>query len=352
MSVVSREVRLAAVPRGLPVPADLELTEAAPLPAPAPGEVLVRNRHFQVFGGLRTLLGGGVEGTPVPGLRPGDTLFGPAVGEVVAAPDGGPLRPGDLVTHLLGWREYTLVPAAQCAPVDPALPDPVAHLTSGSAAYGALTRLAELREGDVVLVTGAAGGVGSLAGQIARLLGAGRVIGTTGSPGKAERLTAELGYDAVLTGGSWRDGASAEAAFAKELAEAAPDGVDVLLDNVGGHQLTAAVDAARPGARFALVGALSGQFAADTAGATGPATVDAFRLIVKGVSLRGYTGVAHPDVEAEWTDRLADWLRAGAIRLPLTRYPGIDQAPRALRELTRGDVFGTVVVDLPDPAHD
>ncbi|MFD7133831.1 MDR family NADP-dependent oxidoreductase [Streptomyces sp. NPDC059894] len=350
----SREVRLAAVPEGLPEPAHFTVVETA-LPAPAPGQVLVRNRHFQVFGGLRTLIGGAAVDTPVPGLRPGDTLFGPAVGEVVAAPPGSPLRPGDLVTHPLGWREYALVPVDGCAPVGPALPEPAARLTSGSAAYGALTRLAGVREGDVVLVTGAAGGVGSLAGQIARLLGASRVVGTTGSPHKAERLISELGYDTVLTGGSWRerrDGTDDDAhrAFSAQLAEAAPDGIDVLLDNVGGVQLAAAVDAARQGARFALVGALSGQLDARGSGATAPARIDTFRLVVKGVSVRGYTGVDHPDVEAEWAGRLDGWLRSGRIRLPLTRFEGMEQAPRALPELTRGQTFGTVVVDLP--GHD
>ncbi|MET8832197.1 NADP-dependent oxidoreductase [Streptomyces sp. NPDC004610] len=347
-SRTGREVRLATVPAGLPEPTDLTVTEA-PLPAPAPGQVLVRNHQFLVFGGLRTLLGGVAKDTPVPTLRPGDTLFGPALGEVAEAPEGSALRPGTLVSHPLGWREYAVVPEADCVTVDPAHPDPVAGLASGSAAYGALTRLAQVREGDVVLVTGAAGGVGSLAGQIARLLGAARVIGTTGSPDKARRLTEELGYDAVVTAGSWRGTAAGEepGSFAARLAEAAPDGIDVLLDNVGGAQLTAAVTAARRGARFALVGALSGQLAADGSGAAGPSEIDAFQLIVKGMTVRGYTGVDHPEVEAEWAGRLAEWLRSGRIRVPLTRIPGIDQAPRALREMIDGRHFGTVVVELP-----
>ncbi|MDX3386591.1 NADP-dependent oxidoreductase [Streptomyces niveiscabiei] len=390
MPSTTREVRLATTPRGLPVPGDLTVVDT-PLPPPTGTQLLVRNRHFLVFGGLRTLLGGAAQDTPVPGLRPGDTLFGPALGEVLHAPDDSPLRPGDLVTHPLGWREHALVPVDRCTPVDPGFPDPVAQLSSGATAYGALTRLAGVREGDTVLVTGAAGGVGSLAGQIARLLGAGRVIGTTGSAWKAERLVGELGYDAVVTGGSWRgdagsgrgesgyDGVAVDGTprgnsrtrhggsgydtlaaaravrsnsraayeeFAAQLAEVAPDGVDVVVDNVGGAQLAGALDMARHGARFALVGALSGQLAEEGAGGSAPVEVDAFRIILKGVSLRGYLGADHPDVEAEWVGRFALWLRAGEIRFPLTRTSGIDQAPQALRNLIDGQQFGTAVVEL------
>lgn len=345
----SREVRLVAVPDGLPTAADLTIAEA-PLPAPDRDQVLVRNRHFLVFAGLRTLLGGAAEGTPMPVLGGGDTLLGPALGEVLSAPEGSALRPGDLVTHFFGWREYALVPEGHCTPVDPALPDPVARLASGSAAYGALTRLAEVRKGDVVLVTGATGGVGTLAGQIARLLGAGRVLGTTGTPWKAARLTEELGYDTVLTVPRGPGAATGSASFAARLAEAAPDGIDVLLDTVGGDQLAAAVGAARQGARFALVGALSGQLSPTGAGATAPAWIDSYRLVLSGVSLRGYIGTDHPDVEAEWGERLAHWLRTGAIRLPLTRIEGIERAPRALEEVIEGRWLGTVVVDLAD--HD
>lgn len=333
----SREVRIVAAPEGLPAPGDFAVVET-PLPEPGPGQVLVRNRHFLVFPGLRTLLGSETEGVPLPPLRHGDTLFGPAVGEVVAAPDGSTPRPGDTVLHMLGWREYALVPAAQCAVLDGALPDPVAHLAQGSAAYGALTRLAQVRAGDTVFVTGAAGAVGSLAGQIARLLGARRVIGSTGSPWKAERLVSELGYDAVVLRGS--------GSIADQLAEAAPDGVDVLLDTVGGEQLAAAIGAARQGARFALVGALSGQFSADREGGSSPVEIDSYRLVVKGVSVRGYTGADHPDVQEEWAKRFGAWLRSGEIRFPYTTIPGIERAPEALPDLIAGRHFGAAIVDL------
>ncbi|MFF8955156.1 MDR family NADP-dependent oxidoreductase [Streptomyces sp. NPDC014894] len=333
----AREVRLAVVPSGLPGPEHFTVAET-PLTPPGAGRVLVRNQYFSVFPALRTLFGTEIEDTPLPGLRSGDALFGPAVGEVVAAPADSPLRPGDQVVHMLGWRDYALVEAAHCTPVDPALPDPVAHLGLGSVAYGALTRLAPVREGDTVLVTGAAGAVGSVAGQIARLLGAGRVIGSTGSPAKAERLKSELGYDAVVLRGA--------GSFAARLAEAAPDGIDVLLDLVAGEQLTAAVDAARPGARFALAGTLSAQLSPHQAGDRAPVEIDAFRVVVRGISLRGYSGADHPEVEREWTGRFGAWLRAGDIRFPHVRIAGLDRAPEALRDVIAGRWFGAVIVEL------
>ncbi len=152
----AREVRLAAVPEGLPTREHFTVA-TTPLSQPGPDQVLVRNRHFLVFPGLRTLIGADGDDLPLPPLRSGDTLFGPAVGEVVAAPADSPLRTGDAVVHMLGWRDYALVSATDCTPVDDTLPDPVAYLSPGSAAYGALTRLADVRAGDIVLVTGAAG---------------------------------------------------------------------------------------------------------------------------------------------------------------------------------------------------
>lgn len=336
----AREVRLVEEPEGLPERRHFAVVEG-PVPEPGPGEVLVRNRHFMLFAALRTLMGGSVRDTPLPPLRAGDPLFGPTVGEVLSVPDGSELRPGTPVLHMLGWREYAVLPAEQCVPLDQdgALPEPVQYLNQGSAAYGALTRFGQVRAGDTVLVTGAAGAVGTLAGQIARQLGAGRVIGTTGSAEKAERLVAELGYDAVVLRGA------GPGSFAQRLAQAAPDGVDVLLDNVGGEQLAAAVDAARKGARFALVGALSGQLAADGDGSTSPALLDGYRLILRGVSLHGYSGADHPDVTPEWTERFGTWLRSGAVSFPHTRVAGIERAPQAFEDLVRGRHFGTVVVD-------
>ncbi|MFJ4871716.1 MDR family NADP-dependent oxidoreductase [Streptomyces sp. NPDC088757] len=333
-----REIRLRTRPaHGLPSSEHLELVTTA-LPVPAPGEVLVRNRWFAVQAALRTLISGRIEGAPLPSVEPGDTLFGAAVGEVVSAPPGGP-RPGELVFHWQGWREYAAVPASACTPLGDALPDPVAHLSQGRTAYAALTRGAEVRPGDTVLVTGGAGAVGTMAGQIARLLGAGRVVGTTGSPAKAERLVAGLGYDAAVV----RDTVEPLAA---QLDGAAPDGIDVIFDNVGGEQLRAAVDAARPGARAVLVGALSGQLDPAGTGATARVELDSYALVLKRIALRGFSPLDHPEADAEWRERFGGWLRTGEIVFPHVRVAGMERAAGALHEVMTGRHLGAVVVEL------
>ncbi|MFD9735298.1 MDR family NADP-dependent oxidoreductase [Umezawaea sp. NPDC059074] len=325
---MSREVRLVAVPEGLPRPEHFEVV-TTPVPTPSAGQVLVRNRFFQVSARLRTLLSGAAEGTPLPSVRPGESPPSATVGEVVTAPEDSGLSPGDLVFHWLGWREHAVLPAEACVPLGDALPDPVAHLGSGWTAYTALTRYGALVPGETVLVTAGAGGVGSLAGQIARALGAGRVIGTTGSPEKADRMTADLGYDTVLVGGA-------------PLTEE----VDVVVDNVGGDHLRAAVARARPGARIVLVGTLASQLRPRLSGAVAPVELDAFQLILKGITLRGFSDPGDPRAKAEWTERFGTWLRDGAITFSHVRVRGIDHAAEALHDVIGGRHVGTVVVEL------
>ncbi|MFR9730756.1 zinc-binding dehydrogenase [Saccharopolyspora sp. MS10] len=333
MSRTSHEVRLTALPPGLPTARDFTVVEVA-APEPGPGELLVRNLGFQVFGAaLTTALGQDVAG--FPGLRPGGVPVGPAVGEVVTG--GGGFRSGDLVSHFAGWREFAAVPATGCAPLGDALDDPLLHLAHGWTAYAALTRIAPVRPGDAVFVSNAAGAVGSLAGRIARLLGAGRVVGSVGSPEKARRLVAELGYDAAVLRGE---------PLPEQLAAAAPDGLDVVLDLVGGEQLRAAVDASRPHARVALTGALTAQYATGGDRTRAPVELDLAQLIIKSVRLEAFRADDHPDALAEWNERFAAWLRSGEIDFPHTRITGIDRAPGALEDVLAGRHVGAVLVRL------
>ncbi|MFJ5719940.1 MDR family NADP-dependent oxidoreductase [Streptomyces sp. NPDC093149] len=341
LPLTCREVRLVAHPDGLPGRQHLEIAEI-PLPDPGADRVLIRNRFFRVSASLRMMISqsdAAVEGVPFPPLRPGDTLADEAVGEVVVAPVDSGLCPGDLVSHFLGWREYAVVAAAACTRLDGGLPDPVAYLGHGGTAYAALTRGVHLRPGDTVFVSAGGSAIGSMAGQIARLLGAGRVIGSTGSWSKAERLVRELGYDAAVVRGT-------DEPMVEQLAKAAPGGIDVLLDNVGGDQLRAAVTTAREGARFVLVGALSGQLAARGTGRTAPVELDSFQLLMKKITMRGYSADDNPEVHAEWIQRFGDWLRSGDITFPHVRVTGIAHAPDALLEVIEGRHLGAVIVEL------
>lgn len=336
----SREVKLAVQPTGLPKPENFKLVEV-PTPAPKAGEALIRNRYFRISASLRMMISEGaerVEGVPFPALRPGDTLFEETVGEVVSAPAGSGLSAGDTVLHNLGWREFAAVPINECTLVDDTLPDVAAHLSHGWTAYATLTRGVQIRPGDTVFVSSAAGAIGSMAGQIARLLGASRVIGSTSSLEKARRLVSELGYDGAIVRG--------EKPLAAQLAEVAPDGVDIYLDNVGGPQLQAAVKAARTGARFVVVGALSGQLAAQGTGRTAPVQLDSFDLLLKKITIRGYSADDDPEVRSEWTHRFAEWLRLGDICFPHVVIDGLEAAPGAVRDVTDGRHFGVVLAKL------
>ncbi|MEU9121313.1 NADP-dependent oxidoreductase [Streptomyces sp. NPDC048506] len=328
-----REVRLAARPQG-PVTDDLFEIVEVPVPEPGPGQVLVRNTHMGVAAVMRTLMDE-QSVVPMPSYQVGEPLHGSAVGSVVAAP-GTDLNPGDLVEHRLGWREYALLDAAEAHRLDPGLlPDPAAYLSQGPTALMGIARGAEVRPGDTVFVTGAAGGVGSLAGQIARLYGATRVIGSTGSQEKGDRLIKEFGYDAVVIRGA--------GPIEEQLRRAAPEGIDALFDNVGGEQLVAALACANRGARLAIVGALASQLSQDGRTTT---EIDTLSLLSRSITLRGVALYDHLDLIPEWNRMFGQGLREGTLTFPHARLHGIEQAPRALRELTEGRHLGAVVVEL------
>ncbi|GAA2681264.1 NADP-dependent oxidoreductase [Streptomyces lunalinharesii] len=335
LPAVHREVRLVRQVSGEQVTErHFELAEV-PLPALQPGQVLVRTRFMAVTAAMRTRMT--AARLPMPSFEPGRPLWGSAVGEVVAA-EGAALAPGDLVHHPYGWREFAAVDEARAQRLAPdALPFPAAHLSQGATAWGALRRAAGVRPGDTVFVSGAAGGVGSMAGQLARRLGATRVIGSTGSEAKASRLRTELGYDATVVRGA--------GPIEEQLRRAAPDGIDVLLDLVGGEQLRAALALARPEARFALVGALSSQMG-EGGGVVSPVELDAGLIITRRVALRGFGVYAHPDLPAQWTAEFGRGLRDGSLAFPHVLLQGIAQAPRALCELTQGRHVGSVLVEL------
>ncbi|WP_175926335.1 MDR family NADP-dependent oxidoreductase [Burkholderia cepacia] len=337
---LSREVRLAKRPVGLPSADHFSIVET-PVRQPTDGDVLVRNRWFRVSISTRTMISEGaqnIKGIPFPPVALGDCLADAAIGEVIWAPPASGVKPGDRVSHPFGWREYATVPVRACVPLPAGPIDPVVYLGHGWTAYAALTRGVTLRHGETVFISSGAGAIGSMAGQIAVKLGASRVIGSTGSSEKATWMKNELGYDAVLVRG--------DVPFATQLAEAAPDGIDVYVDIVGGEQLRAAAANARHGARFVLLGALTAELAEQGTRRVAPVLLDSLQLIMQGVTMRGYSADDDSDAFGEWLQCLAIWQREGGMQLPRSTFSGIENAPKALHDACAGTLKGLVIVEL------
>ena len=330
MPETNREIRLAARPEAEPQPEHFELVET-PVPEPGPGEVLVRNLWMSVDPYMR----GRMSDRPsyVPPFQIGEPLQGAAVGEVIG---GEGFASGTLVLHNLGWREHAVVPAKHALPVDPDLAPPQAYLgvlgMPGLTAYVGLLDIGALREGDVVFISAAAGAVGSLAAQIAKARGH-RVIGSAGSAEKVAYLRDELGLHAAF---SYRDGPIAES-----LAKAAPDGIDLYFDNVGGDHLEAALGALRLHGRVAMCGAISFY---NSATATGPRNLSL--AIGKRLTLRGFIVSDHQDRRADFLAEVGELLREGKITARETVVEGIERAPEAFIGLLRGDNVGKMLVKL------
>ncbi|WP_242911036.1 NADP-dependent oxidoreductase [Actinomadura terrae] len=332
---VGREIRLASRPVGAPVAANFEAAESK-IPELSDGQILVRNTWMSVDPYMRGRM------DDVPGTLPpfaiGEPLEGSAVGEVIASRSTD-VPSGARVSHFLGWREYAVMDAATATIIDTDLAPEPEYLGAlgipGLTAYAALTDVAKIREGDVVYVSAAAGAVGSVAGQFARKLGASRVIGSAGGPEKNRLLLDRFGYDAAL---DHRAGP-----IAPQLAAAAPDGIDVYVDNVGGDHLEAAIGALRPGGRAALVGAISGYNAAEPA----PGPSNLFRLVQAELTLRGMQVLSYIGLFPEFIGRAAGWLADGSLHTEQTVLDGLDQAPTALIGVLSGANTGKMLVRLP-----
>jgi hypothetical protein len=263
-------------------------------------------------------------------------MDGGAVGEVVVSSDER-FAPGDLVLHGLGWREHALLDARQARRLDPESGvSPSAYLgvlgTTGLTAYVGLLDIAAMKPGDVVFVSGAAGAVGSMVGQIAKLRGASRVIGSAGSAAKVAHLTDALGYDAAF---DYHDGP-----VARQLREAAPDGIDVYFDNVGGDHLEAALFALRDFGRAALCGAIS--VYNEEKAAPGPRNLGL--AVSKRLTLRGFIVTDHGSRMRDFVPEMAGWLRDEAVRHDETVVDGIENAVDAFLGLLRGANLGKMIV--------
>jgi NADPH-dependent curcumin reductase CurA len=339
MAGTTREWHLAARPHGEPTPEDFRLVEV-PVPDPAEGQVVVRMVAMSVDPYMR----GRMRSTPsyAPSWEVGEVMRGGAVGRVVAsrAPD---LPEGALVLTDAAWREVAVLDAGAVTRL-PSLTDvPPSWFLGvlgmpGLTAYTGLFRIAGFGPGEDLYVSAAAGAVGSLVGQFARLRGAGRVVGSAGSPAKVAWLTGDLGFTAAF---DHHDGP-----LALSLAEAAPGGIDVFFDNVGGAHLEAALGVLRVHGRAALCGSISGYNAIEPP----PGPRNMALMVGKRLTLRGFLVGDHADLREEFTETVSGWLRSGDLVVRETVYEGIENAVPAFLDLLRGANTGKMVVRLaPDP---
>ncbi|WP_248959078.1 NADP-dependent oxidoreductase [Sphaerisporangium perillae] len=332
----SREWHLVARPRGVPTPADFALREV-PIPEPGPGQILVRNLYLSVDPYMRGRMND-AKSYAEP-YRLDHPMHGGALGRVVASGAEG-VAVGDHVLHGLGWREYALAGAAEAVRVDPAAAPLSANLgvlgMTGLTAYAGLLRTAEFAEGDTVFVSGAAGAVGSEVGQIAKLKGAARVIGSAGSDEKVKLLVEEYGFDAAF---NYKNGPVAE-----QLAQAAPGGIDVYFDNVGGEHLEAALSALNLHGRVALCGMIAQYNATEPASA--PRNL--FLTIGKRLTLRGMLVGDHYDLRPKFVEEVGGWIREGRLRYHETFVEGIENNVEAFLGMLRGENTGKMIVSLPE----
>ncbi|MGW2216099.1 zinc-binding dehydrogenase [Nonomuraea sp. NPDC001684] len=327
--MITQEVQLTAQIAAVPGPEHFTVA-----PAEIEGEVVVRTDYLGLAATYLELMRADCH-LPIPAWQPGRRVGVMAIGTVLrsASPD---LREGDLVQSMSGWSTHSAGPAASYVKLDPdAHPDPTYHLAQGPTAYHGVADVAKVGEGDVVFVSGAAGGVGSLAGQIARNLGARKVIGSAGSQAKADYLVDELGFDAAF------DYHHDPVAALKELA---PEGITVFFDTVGGALYDAALAVAAPGARFALCGSLSTQLGAAADRFPAP---DRDAALARDVELLPFSCHHTPDQLAAWHRHFRTALDQGRFVYPRTVVEtGIDGVPGAFLALLRGEYRGNVSVRL------
>jgi NADPH-dependent curcumin reductase CurA len=329
---VSREIRLVARPKGFPGEDLFELAET-PIPEPGEGQLLVRNAYFSVDPYMRPRMND-VRSYVAP-FTLGEPMVGGAVGRVELSRNDR-YAEGDWVVHGLGWREWALSDGSGMRRIDSAVA-PVSSFLGvlgmpGLTAYYGLFELGQPQEGETVFVSGAAGAVGSAAGQMAKIAGC-RVVGSAGSAAKIEWLR-ELGFDAAF---DYRKHPVREA-----LAAAAPEGIDVYFDNVGGDHLEAAIGALHTYGRVAACGSVSRYN--DVEPSPGPRNM--FMVVTKRLRIQGYIITDHYDRYPEFFERASEWVREGKLRYRETVVEGIDNAPRAFLGLLRGENIGKMLVKV------
>jgi NADPH-dependent curcumin reductase CurA len=328
----SREIRLISRPKGIPTAADFTLARIELAP-PQAGQVLVRNLYMSVDPYMRGRMNSGK--SYVPPFEIGKPLEGGAVGEVIESRAEG-FKPGDAVTSSFGWREYFIASPKELHLVSQEIQPLSVYLgalgMTGMTAWAGL-HLVEIRAGETIFISGAAGAVGSVAGQLAKLRGC-RVIGSAGSMDKVMFLREECGFDVAF---DYKVGPVLE-----QLNVEAPDGIDLYFDNVGGETLEAALSALRVHGRIIACGGISGYN--DEKPRPGPSNL--FNITTKRLTMKGLMVFDWLDRQAEFEKEVGGYFKAGKVKHKETVVKGIDQAVGAFLGLFQGRNVGKMVVEL------
>ena len=340
--MTGREIRLAARPKGWPS-TETFATATVDVPAIGDGQVLVKNLFMSVDPYMRGRMND--VKSYVPPFQVGQPLEGGAIGEVVEsrAPD---VKAGDVVQSMRGWRDYFVAPAMEVRVVDRTITPLSAHLgvlgMPGLTAWVGL-KLAELKPTDRVFISAAAGAVGSIAGQLAKLRGC-FVVGSAGSEDKVRLIKEELGFDAAF---SYRDatadGSVLDASgLRRRLSEASPDGIDVYFDNVGGDHLEAALACMREHGRIAACGSISRYN--DEVPQPGPRNM--FLVVTRRITIRGFIVLDWVRERKPFLSEVTPLVASGQLKARETVIEGLENAPHAFLEMLRGGNTGKMIVKI------
>ena len=333
MPSTNRQVRLAARPSGLPRPTDWEFT-SEPVPAPGAGEFVVGVTHLSIDPAMREWMN--ARRSYVPPVDIGAVMRAGGIGRVTAS-EHPEFAVGDYVYGAFGVQEYCVSDGQGVLKLDTSLAEPTVYLgvlgTTGLTAYFGLLDTGRLNEGDTVVVSGAAGAVGSVAGQIAKIKGC-RVIGIAGGPEKCRLVTEEFGFDAAI---DYR-----APHLRRTLREFAPRGVDVYFDNVGGEILDDVLTCIARGARIVICGAVSQYNESER---RGPANY--MMLLVARASMTGMLVFDYADRYPEAMAELAGWYRAGRLVSRETVVSGsVEDFPETLLKLFEGANTGKMILAI------
>lgn len=331
----SQQITLASRPQGLPTAENFSLV-TTPLPQLSDGEVLVKNMWMSVDPYMRGRMVD--RKSYIPPFQIGQVLEGGAIGEVIQSLNAQ-FPVGTKVNSMSGWRDLFISNGTDLTAI-PETGLALSHFLGvlgmpGMTAWTGLNRIAKLQAGETLFVSAASGAVGSVACQIGKLMGA-KVVATVGSDEKADKLRA-LGVDAVINYKTCGD-------LTQALAAAAPEGIDVYFENVGGDHLVAALNQMKDHGRIAVCGMIA-QYN-DTEATPGPSNIA--QIVIKKLKLEGFIVFEHWDHYGEFAAQMGTWLQQGKVKAEQTIYDGLENAPAAFIGLFEGKNSGKMLVKLAD----